>query len=171
MKGAIFFSGKYGSTHEYANWIAEATGLQVFDISKSDVNPFKFDYVVLGSSIIYFRLSMKKWLYANKNFLVGKPIVLFSVSGAPAGKKLNNWVRNSIPKSLKAGIEHFSLRGRLDHSKVAWPIRLSLKIGAFFNRDPDASKDERYGFDYVDRNTIDPIVARINEIQTNAVAA
>jgi hypothetical protein len=31
MKGAIFFSSKYGSTGEYAIWLGLATGLPVFN--------------------------------------------------------------------------------------------------------------------------------------------
>lgn len=33
MKGAIFFSSKYGSTAQYAHWISQATGLPAYDIN------------------------------------------------------------------------------------------------------------------------------------------
>lgn len=32
MNGAIFFASKYGSTAQYAEWIAEATDLPMFDV-------------------------------------------------------------------------------------------------------------------------------------------
>ena len=35
MKGAIFFASKYGSTAQYSNWLAEATGLPVFDVNNA----------------------------------------------------------------------------------------------------------------------------------------
>jgi hypothetical protein len=45
MKGAIFFSSKYGSTAQYANWIGEATGLPVFDVkdAKADASNCCFE--------------------------------------------------------------------------------------------------------------------------------
>jgi len=39
MKGAIFFSTKYGSTAQYAKWIGEATGLPVFNIKVTNADP------------------------------------------------------------------------------------------------------------------------------------
>ena len=67
MKGAIFFSGKYGSTEQYSYWISEATGLPVFDIKDPQADPSEYDFLILGSSISYFRLSNRKWVKENLN--------------------------------------------------------------------------------------------------------
>ena len=40
--GAIFFSGMYGSTEQYAQWIGEATELPVFDIKDTHADPSKY---------------------------------------------------------------------------------------------------------------------------------
>ena len=158
MNGAIFFSGKYGSTEQYAKWIAEATGLHVIDIEDPNANPLKYDFLILGSSIIYFRLKIRKWINANLAKIEGRSKILFSVSGAGPSDKLNRWVAASLPSNLATQMEHVALRGRLDHSKVSWWIRWTLWMGALFNPDPEASKDERYGFDYVDKASIEPIL-------------
>ena len=50
MKGAIFYSSKYGSTAQYAQWIADATGLPIFDTKHSQADPANYDFFV-----IYFR--------------------------------------------------------------------------------------------------------------------
>ncbi len=165
MKGAIFFSGKYGSTEQYANWISEATGLPIFDINDSNAEPSQFDYIILGSSILYFKLSIRHWVKANRSKLDGKAKVLFSVSGAGPSEKLERWVADSIPGDLLAQMKHVGLPGRLDHTKVSWWVRMMLYIGSLFNRDPDASKDERYGFDYMDKNSIAPIVEMIHQLE------
>ena len=65
MKGAIFFSGKYGSTEQYSKWISEGTGLPVFDIKDARADPSKYDFLILGSSILYFRLTIRKWVKEN----------------------------------------------------------------------------------------------------------
>lgn len=169
MKGAIFFSGKYGSTEQYANWIGEATGFPVFDIKDPNADPSKYDYLILGSSILYFRLSIRKWVSANLFKLKGRSKILFSVSGAGASAKLNRWVAHSLPSGLASQMEHVALRGRLDHSKISWWIRQILLVGSLINPDPQASKDERYGFDYVDKESIEPILKMVRQFKHGEV--
>ena len=169
MKGAIFFSGKYGSTEQYAKWIGEATGLPVFDIKDSNADPSKYEYLILGSSIIYMKLTIKKWAKANLSKLNGRSKILFSVSGAGSSDKLNRWVANPFPSVLLSQMEHVALGGRLDHSKVNWLIRLSLWIGSLINPDPEASKEERYGFDHVDKDSIGPILELISQLEHSAM--
>ncbi|WP_281541215.1 flavodoxin domain-containing protein [Maribacter aestuarii] len=171
MKGAIFFSGKYGSTEQYANWIGEATGLPVFDIKDADADPSKFDFIILGSSIIYFKLTIRKWAKANLSKLKGRSRILFSVSGAGPSDKLERWVAASFPSLLLKQMEHVALGGRLDHTKVSWTIRLSLYIGSLINPDPAASKEERYGFDHVDKASIESIVQMIQRFQATQETA
>ena len=170
MNGAIFFSGKYGSTEQYAKWISEATGLPVFDIKDSNADPSKYENLILGSSIIFFRLTFRKWASANLSKLNGRSKILFSVSGAGASAKLNRWVSDSLPSELFSQMEHVGLHGRLDHSKVSWWIRLMLWFGSLINPDPEASKEERYGFDHVDKESIEPILRLIEQLQTKEVS-
>jgi hypothetical protein len=67
-------------------------------------------------------------------------------------------------------MKHVGLRGRLDHSKVSWWVRQSLYIASLFNPNPEASKDERYGFDYMDKSSIEPIVEIIQRHQVTEAA-
>lgn len=97
--------------------------------------------------------------------LRGRTKILFSVSGAAPSNKLNRWVANSLPPDFLSEVKHIALRGKLDHSKVSWWVRIILWIGSLFNRSADASRDERYGFDYMDKSTIEPIVIQVKELQ------
>ncbi len=169
MKGAIFFSGKYGSTEQYANWISEATGLPVFDIKDPNADPSKYEYLILGSSILYFGLSIRKWIKANRSKLENRAKILFSVSGAGPSAKLNRWVAKSLPSELALQMEHVALRGRLDHSKVSWWVRQILWMGSLFNPDAAARKDERYGFDYMDKDSIEPILRLVAQFKQSEV--
>jgi menaquinone-dependent protoporphyrinogen IX oxidase len=171
MNGAIFFSGKYGSTEQYANWIGEATGFPVFDIRDPKADPSKFDFLILGSSILFFRLSIRHWVNNNLSELKGRSKLLFSVSGAGPSAKLNRWVDKSLPSRLVSQMEHVALRGRLDHSKVNWWVRQILWMGSLFNPDPKARRDERHGFDYVDKKSIDPIVEWVRQYRETEIPA
>ena len=170
MKGAIFFSGKYGSTEQYANWIGEATGLPVHDIKDTNADATDYDYLILGSSIIYFKLTIRHWAEANLDKLEGRAKILFSVSGAGPSDKLERWVSKSFPSRLLSQMEHVALGGRLDHTKVGWSIRLMLWIGSLINPDPAASKEERYGFDHVDKASIEPIAKLVEKLQLSEIS-
>ena len=89
MNGAIFFSSKYGSTAQYANWIGQATGLPLYDVKYNNADLSKYDFLILGSPIIYYKLNIHKWVKKHLSKLADKPIIFFSVSGAGADL---NWM-------------------------------------------------------------------------------
>ena len=169
MNGAIFFSSKYGSTAQYANWIGEATGLPVFNVKNKKTNLTKYDFLILGSPIIYYKLLNHKWIKANMVSINNKPIIFFTVSGAPAGPKLDKWFANSIPKHLISKIKHVALRGRQCPKELTWFDRLMLIIGGLKNPDPIARKEELKGFDYMDKSSIKPILELVEQFQLSDV--
>ncbi len=171
MSGAIFFSTKHGSTAEYANWIGEASGLPVFDVNDTNADPSKYDFLVLGSALIFYKLTIRRWAKANLADIAHKSKILFSVSGAGDSPKLQRWVAASLPEKLLSKMDHVALRGRMDPKKLNWALRLIMRIGAFLNPDPRASKEERVGFDYVDRSSIEPILKMIEQHQSKFAPA
>ncbi|MBV1924242.1 MAG: flavodoxin domain-containing protein [Flavobacteriaceae bacterium] len=164
MKGAIIFSTKYGSTAQYANWIAEATGLPVFNIKDSKIDLSMYDFLVLGSPVIYYKLTIHKWVKKHLAVLEQKPIIFFSVSGAPAGPKLDEWIAKSLPKNFILKMKHVVLRGRQRPEELTLFDRMMMKIGGFFNKDPQARKEELQGFDLMDKSSIEPILEMVREL-------
>ncbi len=170
MKGAIYFSGKYGSTAQYALWISEATGLPMHDINKPHPNPEDFDFLVLGSSVIIGKLTIRHWVKQHLTILTYKPIVLFTVSGAGAGPEVDAWVAKSLPEAMLTKIQPVALRGKLDIDKVGWWTRLVLRMGAWATKDPQAKKEMLHGFDFMDKSSIDPILRLIESQNPNQKA-
>jgi menaquinone-dependent protoporphyrinogen IX oxidase len=166
MNGAIVFSAQYGSTAQYADWIGEATGLPVFDVNDANADPSKYDFLILGSSVIIYKLTIRKWVKENWASIENKPIILFTVSGAPSGPKLDGWIADSLPESLISRMEHVALRGRMDPKKLNWWVRLILKIGAWKNDDPEAKRQELAGFDFMDKSSIEPIPGLVQQFQS-----
>ena len=172
MKGVIFFSSRYGSTAEYAQWIAEATGLPVFDVNESDAALVKkYDFLVLGSPVIYHKLMFHKWVKRNLTSILAKPTVLFSVSGAGAGPKLDAWIAGSLPAELISHAEFVALRGRQNPKQLTWFDRMMLVIGGLKNPDPIASKEELQGFDFMDKSSIGPIVELVKLLRQDGTIA
>jgi len=167
MNGAIFFSSKYGSTTQYASWISEQTGLPVFDIQNAAAVPAQYDFLVIGSPIYYYKTLIRKWVEKHLSDFENKPTILFTVSGAPAGAKLDEWISNCLPASFVSQAKHVALRGRLNHDELNWFHGLMLKFAASRNKDSEAKKEEFEGFDYMDKTSIEPIVKLVQQLQTD----
>ncbi|MCP4383400.1 MAG: hypothetical protein GY798_18600 [Hyphomicrobiales bacterium] len=171
MKGAIFYSSRYGSTAQYAQWIGEATDLAAFDVNAGSANLSEYDFLVLGSPIIYHKLMFHKWVKRNLAGILSSPAILFSVSGAGAGPKLDAWIDESLPAELIAHVEHVALRGRQNPRDLSWYDRIMLIIGGLKNPDPVASREELKGFDFMDQSSIKPIVEMVGQLQRDKTAA
>lgn len=169
MKGAIFFSSKYGSTAQYAEWIREATDLPAFDVDKANADPSQYDFLVLGSPVLYHKLMFHKWVKRNLAGIMARPTILFSVSGAGVGAKLDAWLAGHLPAELFSHVQHIALRGRQDPKDLSWLDRLMLIIGGLTNDDPVASKEELKGFDFMDKSSIEPIVEKVMQLQGKAL--
>jgi menaquinone-dependent protoporphyrinogen IX oxidase len=167
MNGAIFFSSTYGSTAQYARWIGDATALPVFDIADANAEPSSYEFLVLGSPVIYHKLSIHKWVKRNLKNIETKPIIIFTVSGAPAGEKLNGWIASSLPGHLIARMNHVALRGRQNPRDLSWFDRIMLIIGGLINSDPVASREEMKGFDLMDKSSIEPVVKLVQQFQSS----
>ena len=171
MKGAVFYATKYGSTAEYADWIGEATGLPVFNVRRDDVDPEFYDFLILATPVIYYKLFISDWVRENLLKLEGKAIVMVTVSGAPPGPELDAWVGDSLPANFVANAKHVGLRGRQIPAELTWYDRAMLIIAAWKNPDPVASEEEIKGFDYMDKDSIAPVVALANEFNSRDPAA
>lgn len=163
MNGAIFFSGQRGSTAQYAQWIGEATGLPVFDANRTQVAPSEYDFLILGSSVILMKMTIRKWVRHNWDGIRQKPTLLFSVCGVAADDPLlQKWLRASYPDELIEQSPHFGLGGRLDLSEFNWLMRLFMKVGAYTKPTAAKKRDMLEGFDRVDKASIAPIVQWAN---------
>lgn len=165
MKGAVFFSSRYGSTEQYARWIAKAASLPAYDLDETDASLTDFDFLVLGSPIVYFKPVFHRWVRRNLDAILARPTVFFSVSGAGAGPKLDGWIAGSLPSAFVSHVTHVALRGRQDPRELNRYDRVMLIIGGLFNRDRKAAKQEMHGFDFMDKGSIEPIVEKIRELQ------
>lgn len=165
MKGAIFFSSRYGSTAEYARWIAAATGLPAFDVNDTKTSLSEYDFLVLGSPVIYHKLMFHKWVKKNLACILGRPTILFSVSGAGVGPKLDAWIANCLPGELISHAELVALRGRQNPKMLTRFDRIMLIIGGLKNPDPIASREELQGFDFMDKSSIKPVIDWIERVR------
>lgn len=158
MKAAIIYSGKFGSTRQYAQWLGEVTGLPVFDIRKEPPEPWFYDLLILGTSVIVGKPTISGWIKKNWHQLRGRKLLLFSVSGtAPGHPDLPIWMYRHLGEGIMGNLKYLPLRGSLKLSELPWWVRLILKVAAKVTKDPDAKKRMSVGFDHTNRNSLEPI--------------
>ncbi|MEZ4993353.1 MAG: flavodoxin domain-containing protein [Saprospiraceae bacterium] len=159
MKAAILFTGWYGSTKQYADWIAEATGYPVYNLDEVQPDLDNFDLIILGSSIVIGKLTIRKWVKLHWPELRNKELILFTVSGtAPGHPDLHKYLEASLPVDMIDQMDYIPLRGRLIIKELKWYTRLLLRLGARQEKDPEAKKRMLEGFDFVKRENIEPIL-------------
>jgi len=164
MKGAILFTGKFGSTQQYAQWISEHTSFPVFNLNKENPDPTDYDLLVLGSSIMLMKPTIKKWLTTFWPMIKDKQIVLFTVSGTkPGHPDLQKWINNSFSKEILMHINYIPLRGRLNLNELPWFTRFLLKLGAILEKDPETKQRMTEGFDYMVKSNISQILKWVSE--------
>ncbi len=159
MEAAILYSGKYGSTRQYAQWLQELTGIEAFDIRQPLPDLAQTDFLILGSSIILGAPIFKKWLFRHWEQFRKKPVLLFTVSGtAPDHPNLITWLNMHLSPEMLEHVKYVPLRGRLDLRVLPWWLRALLRLAARMTKDPEEARRMSEGFDFMDRNSLEPIV-------------
>ncbi len=164
MKAGIFYHGYYGSTAQYAQWLANDTGYPTFDLQKNnnELDPSDFDLLILGSSVRINKLTIRNWIKENWPKIREKKIIFFSVSGtAPGHPDLEKYLADSLPQEMIDRMDYIPLRGRLIVKELSWGIRLLLWFGSLVEKDPEAKQRMRTGFDFVDEQNIKPLIRAI----------
>ena len=91
--------------------------------------------------------------------LWGRKLLLYSVSGtAPGNPDLDVWMRRHLGEEILSQMKYIPLRGRLDLEEVPWILRVMLKLAAKATRDPETKKRMSDGFDYMDRDSLKPLL-------------
>ena len=159
QEGAICYFGKFGSTRQYAEWIAEASDFPVFNLKEENPDLSDYDFLILGSAVYIGHLAIRHWLKDNWETISDKPILLFSVSGtAPGHPDLNTVLSQSLDPEIIERIDYFQLRGKLDVQKLPWITRSLLKFAAWSIKDAEVKDRLAHGFDHVDKEDIRPIL-------------
>ncbi|HEY9000740.1 MAG TPA: flavodoxin domain-containing protein [Mucilaginibacter sp.] len=163
MKGIVIYKGKYGSTEQYAKWIAEALYLPVLDIDKQIGDSLEeYDMLIIGSPVYFGNLLLKHWLLKNESLLLTKSIKLFVVCGSAEDKRAqDNIIRQNIHGDLARHCEVHFLPGRVDMSKLSWFHRFMIKAAALRQKDRQIRYMMTRGYDAVKREHVNPLIKSV----------
>ena len=115
--------------------------------------------MILGTSIIVGKPTITNWLNKNWPFIHDRKLLLFSVSGtAPDHPDLQEWMYAHLGTVMDTGIPYIPLRGRLVLAQLPWWLRTMLRFAGKVSQDPEVRERMTQGFDYMDRNNLEPIL-------------
>lgn len=174
MKTVVVFESKYGATRQYAHWIAEALGCDLFE--KKHIKPQQlqaYDTIVYGGGLYAGSVSGIDLLTKNFGALAGKNLVLFTCGLAdPADNANVEHIHNTLAKlmtpDMLARVQVFHLRGGIDYSRLSFlhKIMMGMLHKALLRKDRSTLRQEdremldSYGqrVDFVDKDAILPML-------------
>lgn len=170
MATLVVYESKYGSTKQYAEWIATEIGAELKHISDVSVTDLaRFERVIIGGYLHMGKIIGVKFLCDEWNVLQNKNVILFTVSGAGPGPAEEKFYTDNIPAHIREKIAHFGLLGRAmdldlkDRLLVAVPQSM-LYLKYLFNRTPEnkAAYEGFKPFDGVKKENLDPLLMHLH---------
>ncbi|MEZ0367892.1 MAG: flavodoxin domain-containing protein [Candidatus Sericytochromatia bacterium] len=172
MSGLILYMGKYGSTSQYASWLAEDTGFEVVDLYRTprpDLgNP---EQVILGSSVHCGMLRIAGWINRNWPWLSQRQVFLFSVSGlTPESPLLSRLIHVNLGSRVWTHLHYHALPGRLIQSELdpldRWLLKREADFGIHLGQYPGQHKGGSGDFNQVKRSQLQPLLQDLQSFRS-----
>ena len=165
MKGLIIYATCYGSTQQYADWIADATGYETVSYKTVTDEQLKAaDALVIGSWVLAHKLCIGKWIEDKKDLLKGKDLYFYSVSGAkPGDKVLNNVFKDSVPAELLDENKCYQFGGKRETKNMSGFHKFMMFIATtFIEKDKEKKAEMKRFVDNVDKKYTKELIAALS---------
>jgi len=159
----VLYFTKYGSTKQYAQWIAEELNGDVLDIKAARPSRLRdYDVILLGSALYARSIKGLDLLVANYEKIKDKKLVVFTCGMADYSKKENcdgiyKWLEEAIPKNILESIKVFYLRGGIDYRKLSFKhkVMMGMVRKMVLKKGADNMNEENKEFLETDGKTVD----------------
>jgi menaquinone-dependent protoporphyrinogen IX oxidase len=165
----VLYKTKYGSTKQYAEWIADALDADLLPMEHAWKETLeRYDTVILGGSVRMGIITCSDFCIRHWEILKDKRIILFSVSGSkPTDPDIQDYYERSLPLHIRQAIHYVPLWGRL--GTLDWKDRMLMIFPRVSLRNQLAADPgnpvlrEKYEhimkpFDHVTHSAIGPIL-------------
>lgn len=131
MHTVVIYKSKYGSTKQYAEWIAQELGCECFDAKDVKADDLeKYDCIVYGGGLYAEVINGVSLITKNIDLLKGKKIAVFSTGITPLDCR-EYYDKMVIEKNFKGGlpenIKVFNYLGKMVISELTLVHRTALK--------------------------------------------
>lgn len=173
MGTLVAYTSKYGSTRQYAEWIASDLGADLREAGTvCDADIAAHDTVVVGGYLHIGKIIGADFLVKHQEALKPKKVFLFSVAGAPADDPQRKvWFEGSVPVGIRKHVTHFPLQGRamvLDWKDSFLMLFPRASVWLAYRLRPTPENKKAYEgfrpFDGVKREAIQPLVRAVKNV-------
>ncbi|MBS7007485.1 flavodoxin domain-containing protein [Anaerostipes sp.] len=174
-KAAVVYGSVYGSTKEYAQWIAETLSADLYENKNLDVSVLEpYDVIIYGGGLYAGGVSGISLISRHPDLIQNKKVFVFTCGIADPGNPENTEhilknLDSVFSPDLKQQISFYHLRGRMDykllskkHRVMMWMMKkMLLKKKPEERTEEDQGVLDTYGslVDFTDRDSILPLTA------------
>lgn len=168
MKTIVIYNSQTGFTKRYAEWIAEATGADCFELSaakKKDLTAY--EAIIFGSWACAGGIRKLGWFKGNVDRWQDKKLIAFCVGASPIDSpEIDPAMKRNFTESERKKINVFYCPGGLNYEKMPALSKLMMKmplitLKAKKNKteaDQEMIKMISASYDISDRKYIEPIL-------------
>lgn len=129
MSGIILYKSKYGSTKQYAEWLAEETGFTMVETDKARIAEVcQHDKVILGGGVYASGIAGLSFLKKNWGALKGKKVLVFMCGASPYDEDAFDTVVKFNMKGELSEVPCFYCRGAFDMPAMTFKDRTLCKL-------------------------------------------
>lgn len=168
MKAIVIYNSQTGFTKRYAEWIAEKSGADCYELSEAKKkNMDEYDTIVYGGWACAGGISKLGWFKGNINKWEGKKLIVFCVGGSPNDNpEIEPTLAKLFNDEERKKVNVFYCQGGFNYEKMSAPSKLMMKM--FINSlkaKKDKTEEEKVminmissSYDISDVKYIDPIL-------------
>lgn len=130
MKTIVIYNSQTGFTKRYAEWIAEATGADCFELSAAKKKDLAaYDAIIFGSWACAGGIRKLGWFKGNVDRWRDKKLIAFCVGASPIDSpEIDPALKRNFTESEREKISVFYCPGGLNYEKMPAPSKLMMKM-------------------------------------------
>ena len=131
MNTVVLYRSRYGSTKQYAEWIAEALGADIFPADAFPAEKFaEYDTVIFGAPVFGGAVLGIAGVENNLAVLQNKRLIIFTVglTSPKAEQQLADLAAKNFSAALQNHAKFFHLRGALEYQKLSFGHKILLRM-------------------------------------------
>lgn len=129
MKTVVIYNSQTGFTKRYAEWIAEESGADCFELKEAKKkNLDEYDAIVYGGWACAGSISKIGWFKGNINKWADKKLIVFCVGGSPEDNPdIDAFLKNAFKDSEKK-VDVFYCQGGFNYEKMSVSSKVMMKM-------------------------------------------
>lgn len=168
MKTVVIYNSQTGFTKRYAQWIAEATGADCFELSAAKKKSMAtYEAIIFGGWACAGSISKLSWFKSNIDKWVNKKLIAFCVGGSPIDSpEIEPALKQNFNESELKRVRVFYCPGGFNYEKMPTLSKFMMKM---FIKTLKAKKDKTEAdekmikmisssYDISDKKYIEPIL-------------